>query len=210
MLHILAEWYNGGGPFMWAILAVLALAVAIVIERMIFYYIVCRKRGTRLVAEAAKLMNSDAYDKALQSVEGSAPVTSLLHTAIERFKEGMKVGDIQEAVEEAAIQEVPRLSERLNYLVLFANIATLTGLLGTIMGLQKAFSSLGAIEASKKAAMLAAGISELMVCTAFGLMVAIPCMMAYTFLHNKQARLTKDLDESIVRIMNYFKKKRPE
>jgi biopolymer transport protein ExbB/TolQ len=49
-----------------------------------------------------------------------------------------------------------------------------------------------------------------MVCTAFGLMVAIPCMVAYTFLHNKQQRLTKDLDESVVRLMNYFRKKRPE
>ena len=58
--------------------------------------------------------------------------------------------------------------------------------------------------------MLASGISELMVCTAFGLMVAIPCMISYTFLHNKETRLTKDLDESVVKLMNYLKKKRPE
>jgi biopolymer transport protein ExbB len=77
------------------------------------------------------------------------------------------------------------------------------------MGLQKAFSSLGAIEAAKKAAILASGISELMVCTAFGLMVAIPCMMAYTFLHNKQSRIAKDLDESVVKLMNFFKKRLP-
>jgi biopolymer transport protein ExbB len=209
MVQVIAAWFNGGGPFMWAILAVLALAVAVVIERVIFYYIVCRKRGTKMVAEIARHLNSDAHDKALQSVTGSTPVASLLRTGLERYKEEMSINEIQEAVEEAAIQEVPRLPERLNYLVLFANIATLTGLLGTIMGLQKAFSSLGAVEAAKKAAMLAQGISELMVCTAFGLMVAIPCMMAYTFLHNKQARLTKDLDESVVRLMNFFKKKRP-
>jgi biopolymer transport protein ExbB len=210
MIQYIAAWFNGGGPFMWAILGVLALAVAIVIERAIFYYIVCRKRGTKLVADIARHLNAEAPAKALESASGSAPVATLLRTGIERFKEGMGETEIQEAVEEAAIQEIPRLPERLNYLVLFANIATLTGLLGTIMGLQKAFASLGAVEASKKAAMLAQGISELMVCTAFGLMVAIPCMMAYTFLHNKQARLTKDLDESIVRLMNYFRKKRPQ
>ena len=210
MIQYVAAWFNGGGPFMWAILAVLALAVAIVIERLIFYYIVCRNRGTKLVADIARHLNADSPAKALEAASGSAPVATLLRTGIERFKEGMGQTEIQEAVEEAAIQEIPRLPERLNYLVLFANIATLTGLLGTIMGLQKAFSSLGAVEASKKAAMLAEGISELMVCTAFGLMVAIPCMMAYTFLHNKQSRLTKDLDESIVRLMNYFRKKRPQ
>lgn len=207
MIQSLAAWFNGGGPFMWAILAVLAFGVAVSVERAIFYYIVCRRRGTTLVAAVARELNTNAIDKAKQAVAGASPVAVLLRTALERFSAGMKVAEIQEGVEESAIKELPRLTERLNYLVLFANIATLTGLLGTITGLQKAFSSLGAVEAAKKATMLAQGISELMVCTAFGLMVAIPCMVAYTFLHNKQNRIAKDLDESVVRLMNYFKKK---
>ena len=208
MVMSLAAWFNGGGPFMWAILAVLAFAVAVVIERLIFYYITCRDRGTQLVADIARNLNNNDMDKAKQSVTGNAPVAVLLLTALERFNAGMSISEIQEGVEEAAIKELPRLSDRLNYLVLFANIATLLGLLGTIMGLQLAFSSLGSIEASQKATKLAQGISELMVCTAFGLMVAVPSMVAYTFLHNVQTRLTRDLDESIVKIMNYFKKKR--
>jgi biopolymer transport protein ExbB/TolQ len=209
MVHYVAQWFNGGGAFMWAILAVLAFAVAVVVERMIFYYIVCRTRGTRLVAAAARALNSGKADEAAAAVAGKAPVNVMLTTALDRFGAGMNATDIQEGLEEVAIQEVPRLPERLNYLVLFANIATLLGLLGTITGLQLAFSSLGTVEASKKAAMLAAGISELMVCTAFGLMVAIPCMVAYTFLNNKCTRLTKDLDESVVKFMNYLKKKSP-
>ncbi|MBN1131412.1 MAG: MotA/TolQ/ExbB proton channel family protein [Chitinispirillaceae bacterium] len=210
MLHSLAAWFNGGGPFMWAILAVLAFAVAVVVERMIFYYHTCRGAGTGMVADIARHLNGSDMEKARQSAAGNAPVAVLLRTALERFHAGMSHREIQEGIEETAIKELPRLGERLNYLVLFANIATLTGLLGTIMGLQKAFSSLGVVEASQKAAKLAEGISELMVCTAFGLMVAVPCMVAYTFLHNKQNRLAKDLDESIVKIMNYFRKKRPE
>jgi biopolymer transport protein ExbB len=74
----------------------------------------------------------------------------MLTTALDRYNTGMGSTEIQEGLEEVAIQEVPRLSERLNYLVLFANIATLLGLLGTITGLQLAFSSLGSVEASKK------------------------------------------------------------
>ena len=207
MIMSLAAWFNGGGPFMWAILAVIAFAVAVVVERLIFYYITCRDRGTQLVAEIARSLNNNEMDKAKLSVAGKSPVAVLLRTALERFSAGMSISEIQEGVEEAAIKELPRLSDRLNYLVLFANIATLLGLLGTIMGLQLAFSSLGSIEASQKATKLAQGISELMVCTAFGLMVAVPSMVAYTFLHNVQTRLTRDLDESIVKIMNYFKKK---
>jgi biopolymer transport protein ExbB len=210
MIQSVAAWFNGGGPFMWAILAVLACAVAVVIERLIFYYFVCRGRGTSQVAEVARSLNSDNVDNAKLVLQGKAPVTVLLRVALDRFGAGMNVAEIQEGMEEAAIKELPRLSERLNYLVLFANIATLLGLLGTIMGLQLAFSSLGAVEASQKAAKLAQGISELMVCTAFGLMVAIPCMVAYTFLHNVQNRISKDLDESVVKLMNYFKKKRPQ
>jgi biopolymer transport protein ExbB len=208
MIQSLAAWFNGGGPFMWAILAVLAFAVAVVVERLIFYYITCSDRGTQLVADIARNLNNNDMDKAKLSVAGKAPVTVLLRTALERFSAGMNLSEIQEGVEEAAIKELPRLSDRLNYLVLFANIATLLGLLGTIMGLQLAFSSLGSIEASQKATKLAQGISELMVCTAFGLMVAVPSMIAYTFLHNVQTRLTRDLDESVAKLMNYFKKKR--
>lgn len=209
MVQSIAAWFNGGGPFMWAILAVLACAVAVAIERCIFYYVICRERGTGQVAEIARSLNGDNVDNAKLALRGKAPVTVLLRAALDRFGAGMSVAEIQEGVEETAIKELPRLSDRLNYLVLFANIATLLGLLGTIMGLQLAFSSLGSVEASQKATKLAQGISELMVCTAFGLMVAIPCMVAYTFLHNVQNRLTKDLDESVVKLMNYFKKKRP-
>ncbi|MCU0609786.1 MAG: MotA/TolQ/ExbB proton channel family protein [Chitinispirillaceae bacterium] len=207
MIQSLAAWFNGGGTFMWAILAVLAIAVAVTLERIIFYYIICRRRGTMIVAQTAQALNSNNAGQAAAITAGKAPVNILLQTALDRYSSGMSIAEIQEGVEEAAIQEVPRLTERLNYLVLFANIATLLGLLGTITGLQTAFSSLGSVEASKKAAMLAAGISELMVCTAFGLMVAIPCMIAYTFLQNKQGRIAKDLDESVVRFMNYLKKK---
>ena len=209
MVQYVAAWFNGGGAFMWAILAVLAFAVAVTVERAIFYYVICRARGTKLVAAAARALNGDKTEEAVTAVAGKAPVNVMLSTALDRYSTGMGSTEIQEGLEEVAIQEVPRLSERLNYLVLFANIATLLGLLGTITGLQLAFSSLGTVEASKKASMLATGISELMVCTAFGLMVAIPCMVAYTFLNNKCTRLTKDLDESVVKFMNYLKKKRP-
>jgi len=207
MIPYIAKWFTGGGPFMWAILAVLAFAAAVVLERVIFYYIICRGRGTRIVAGVAKCLNGGEAEKALDLARGAAPVTVLIRTAVERFNAGMNVTEIQEGIEEAAIKELPRYSNRLNYLVLFANIATLLGLLGTITGLQLAFSSLGSVEASKKATMLATGISELMVCTAFGLMVAIPSMVAYTMLNNKQIRLTRDLDESVVKLMNFLRKK---
>ena len=139
---------------------------------------------------------------------GNAPLQVLLRTAIDRYSSGFSTEEIQEGVEEAAIQQVPRLTQRLNYLALFANVATLLGLLGTITGLQLSFSSLATVEAAKKASLLASGISQAMITTAFGLIVAVPCMVLYTFLNNKHNQLVKDLDEAVVKFLNYLKKKK--
>lgn len=209
MIETLALRFNEGGPFMWIILGVLAVACAVSLERFIFYVFVCRTSGAQSVSLIAKAINEGNTEEAERIAHrNKAPVDVLLAIAVDRFKEGMSEEEIREGVEEAAIREVPKMSQRLNYLALFANIATLLGLLGTIAGLQVSFSSLAAVEASKKAGLLAQGISQAMNTTAFGLLVAVPCMVLYTILNNTQLRLTKDLDEAVVRLMNYFKRAR--
>lgn len=208
MLETVAQKFNDGGPFMWVILVVLAAACAIAIERLIFYFVICNTNGAKLAADVAGALNNGNVEQAKKAASGKgAPVNVLFQTALGRYAAGMKIDDIQDAVEETAIKELPRMSQRLNYLSLFANIATLLGLLGTIAGLQVSFSSLAAVEAARKATMLAKGISQAMNTTAFGLIVAVPCMMAYTVFSNKQQALTKDLDEAVLRLLNYLKKK---
>ena len=208
MLDFIAAKFNEGGPFMWVILIVLAAACAIILERIIFYFIICRTNGIELVANVAQALNNDKVDDAKKIVyRKKNPLNVLFQTAVERYSAGMNIDDIQEGVDETAIKEIPKMSQRLNYLSLFANIATLLGLLGTIAGLQVSFSSLAAVEAAKKATMLAKGISQAMNTTAFGLIVAVPCMVLYTILSNKQKALTKELDEAVIRLLNYMKKK---
>ena len=209
MVQKLAGWFNAGGPFMWVILGVLACACAVMLERVIFYYLFCSVDGGKLVSRLAQEIGSDNLQEARKIIgKGSSPMVTLLGTALDRYAADLPFTEIQEGVEETAIRQVPRLSQRLNYLSLFANIATLLGLLGTISGLQLSFSSLASVEAAKKASMLASGISQAMLTTAFGLIVAVPCMVAYTFLSNTQARLTKDLDEATVKFLNFLRKKR--
>jgi biopolymer transport protein ExbB len=208
MLHTLATAFNAGGPFMWVILVVFAVACAVTVDRLIFYFIICRPNGCMLSAEVAMALNADDIAKAKATVSKQhAPMNVLMQTAIERYEAKMNFEDIQKGVDQAAIREMPRMTQRLNYLSLFANIGTLLGLLGTIAGLQAMFGSLAAVEAEKKAAMLASGISQAMNATAFGLLVAIPCMIMYTMLYNKQQQITKDLDEAVVRLLDYLEKK---
>jgi biopolymer transport protein ExbB len=209
LIQGLAQQFNAGGPFMWVILIVFAVACTVTVERLIFYFIICNPNGVRLAAETAKALNADDVEKAKKIVCcRHAPMNVLLQTAVERYAAGMSFDDIQEGIDETAIKEMPRMTQRLNYLSLFANIGTLLGLLGTIVGLQSMFASLAAVEAEKKAAMLASGISQAMNATAFGLIVAVPCMVMYTTLYNKQQQITKDLDEAVVRLLNYLKKKK--
>jgi biopolymer transport protein ExbB len=208
MIQTVAHAFNAGGPFMWVILMVFAVACTVVADRLIFYFLICRPNGLRLVADVAKAINAGDTIMAKKVVSSrKAPMNMLMQTAIERFSAGMDYEEIQKGVDQAAIREMPRMTQRLNYLSLFANIGTLLGLLGTIIGLQEMFGSLAAVEAEKKAAMLASGIAQAMNATAFGLIVAVPCMVMYTMLYNKQQQITKDLDDSIVRLLDYFEKK---
>jgi len=209
MVQTIATFFNSGGPFMWVILVVMAISTAVVIERLYFYFITCRFNAAKIVTAIAKALKEDKPDAAQQAIgKGNAPVQVLLLVAVDRYATNMSNADIEEGIQEAAITQMPRMIARLNYLSLFSNIATLLGLLGTISGLQASFGSLAAVEASRKATMLAAGIAEAMNCTAFGLIVAVPCMVMYTVLYNKQQVLTKSLDESVIRLVNYMKKLR--
>jgi biopolymer transport protein ExbB/TolQ len=207
-IKAIALWFNTGGIFMWVILVVFAFAIAASVERFIFYVILCRSNGVKMAADVARALNGDNLDEAKKIVCcRKSPVDVLLGTAVELYGAGMKHEEIREGVEETAIRELSRMSQRLNYLSLFANIATLLGLLGTISGLQVAFSSLSSVEAANKATMLARGISEAMNTTAFGLVVAVPCMVLYTIFANLRDRRIKDIDEAVVRMLNYLKRK---
>ncbi len=190
---------------MWLILGVLAFACAVILERLYFYFVVCRDDADTLVDAATRALNQGEPDTALQAVSArQAPLNAILASAIGRYREGYSFVEVRRAVEEVALREVPRFTRRLSYLATFANVATLVGLLGTIYGLQTSFSSLAMVGAAEKASMLASGISQAMNTTAFGLMVAIPCMIAHAKLSSMQAKLTEDLDAGTLRFMNHL------
>jgi biopolymer transport protein ExbB/TolQ len=209
MIEEVARQFNEGGAFMWVILAVMGVAAAVVVERLIFYYVICRQRGAVVVAPLIEaLKRGDVQGAGATVAQGSAPLVVLSRELIARYAQGDSLEEIREGIDERAIVELPRFSERLSYLSLFANVATLLGLLGTIAGLQLSFSSLAAVQATQKATMLAEGISQAMNTTAFGLIVAVPCMVMYTFFTNKRQELLKEVDESMVRLLNVVKKSR--
>lgn len=199
-----AMFFNEGGEFMWIIAVVFAFAFAIVVERVIFMYVICRGNPAKRAFDAAKALerNDEASISAL--AKKSDPLSILLSGAIAKFKKSVPLNEIKDGVEEDTILQIPRIYERLNYIALVANAVTLLGLLGTIQGLQMSFSSLAGLEAAEKAAALSKGISVAMNTTAWGLVAAVPCMFAFTFLNNKKQKLINEIDDATIRFINFL------
>jgi biopolymer transport protein ExbB/TolQ len=209
MIQALAVQFNAGGTFMWVILAVFGFAIAVALERVIYYFIYCNDGASKVIGKVLEAVQKNDMEQAKKIVNRrKTPFYNLLKTAIDRYASGAKVERIMDSVERVSISELPRISRRLNYLALIANIATLVGLLGTIVGLQTSFGSLASTDAAQKAAQLANGIAEAMNTTAFGLIVAVPSMVLYTILSNKQQSLIKDIDRGIAMFVDTVKEVR--
>ncbi len=209
MIQQVAQQFNDGGIYMYVLLGVFAVGAAITLERLYFYFITCRKMDAGNAGDVATSISKRSEKAQLAILEKRKdPLSGLMSVALDRYKSDASIEDIQEGVDEEAVTQIPRLGERLNYLALIANVATLLGLLGTIAGLQDSFSSLASLEAAEKAASLAKGIAKAMNTTAFGLIVAIPHMVAYTYLSSRQKRLLKNLDDAMLRLLNFMQKER--
>lgn len=209
MVAEIARQFNTGGMFMWVILAVFGFGLAVAIERMIYFFIYCNDGASGSMKKLIESIGKNDVSGAKSIVnKRRTPFYRLLQTALERYLNGASTERIMDGVERVSINELPRISRRVNYLALIANVATLLGLLGTITGLQTSFGSLATADAAQKATLLANGISEAMNTTAFGLIVAVPCMILYTILNNKQQSLIKEIDNGIAQFVDMVKEER--
>ncbi len=209
MVQEIARQFNSGGMFMWVILAVFGFGLAVALERMIYFFIYCNDGASRSINKVIESIEKNDVSNAKNIInKRKTPFYRLLQTALDRYLNGANTERIMDGVERVSINELPRISRRVNYLALIANVATLLGLLGTITGLQTSFGSLATADAAQKATLLANGISEAMNTTAFGLIVAVPCMILYTILNNKQQSLIKEIDNGIALFVDMVKEER--
>lgn len=209
MMQTIAQQFNAGGIFMWVILSVFGFGLAVAIERLIYFFVYCNDGARGSVIKVIDSLHRKDITNTKQIIyKRKTPFFKLLQIAVDRYINGSSVERIMEGVERLSINELPRISRRVNYLALIANIATLLGLLGTITGLQTSFGSLATADAAQKATLLANGISEAMNTTAFGLIVAVPCMILYTILNNKQQSLIKEIDNGIALFIDIVKEER--
>ena len=202
LLYKVVAFFQSGGVFMYPILLILAVGLAIAVERYI-YLTVVRSRNRGGWRRVLPLLESGRYDSARDLVMRSdAAVSRILGYGLNRAEHRGSGEEIQMAMEEGLLEVVPRLEKRTHYLATLANIATLLGLLGTIIGLTEAFSTVAAADPADRANLLSASISIAMNTTAFGLIVAIPLLLVHAVMQTKTAELVDSLEIVTVRLSN--------
>ena len=198
----IVKFFQEGGVFMYPIVVVFAIGLVIVLERW-FFLTKASSSNQRLWKKVIPLVTSGQYKEASEMARGSsAAVGSILSYGLDRAKSARRRDDIEKAMEESLLEVTPRLEKRTHYLATFANVATLLGLLGTIIGLIRAFTAVAAANPAEKADMLSASISVAMNTTAFGLMVAIPLLLSHTWLQTKTTELVDSLEMASVKFLN--------
>jgi len=194
--------FQGGGLFMYPILLLLVSGLAIAIER-ITYLRTADVEARKLWGKLIPLLNAGRIDDAehVASTSTSA-IGRVLGFGITRLKSSSTRGDVEMAIEEGLMELTPLLERRTHYIAVFANVATLLGLLGTIIGLIHGFGALSGVSASEKQDLLSHAVSEAMNCTAFGLVTAVPFMLIHAWLQAKTDELVDRLETASVKFLN--------
>ncbi len=206
-VYSIAGFFSSGGVFMYPILLVFAVGVAIAMERYVTLVQVTRKNQA-VWHKVQPLLANGEFDEARQlTSEDGSTISQVLNMGLSLQGAVRRREDIEIAMEESMMEIVPRLEKRTPYVALASSIATLLGLLGTIMGLIQAFTAVANANPAEKADLLSASISVAMNTTAFGLMVAIPLLIVHAVLTSKTGDIVDSLEMATVKALNVFSKR---
>lgn len=190
-----------GGPPMWLVMVVFAIGLAIAFERFRTLTKKFDTDGPSFMNELQRYILSNDVQGAIRICSGTtALLPKVLKSGLKRANQ--KPEHIQNALDATALEVIPKVEMRLGYLSLIANISTLIGLTGTIMGLIEAFSSIAAADPAQRSELLARGLALGMNTTLMGLICAIIMMVIHSFLSAKADKIVSEIDEYSVKLMD--------
>ena len=201
-LYSIVSFFSTGGLFMYPILIVFAVGVAIAAERYITLTLVTNKNQV-VWEQVQPLLSEGEFEKAREMTsEDGSTISQVLNMGLSLQGAVRRREDIEIAMEESMMEIVPRLEKRTPYVALASSIATLLGLLGTIMGLIQAFTAVANANPAEKADLLSASISVAMNTTAFGLISAIPLLLLHAVLQTKTTEIVDSFEMASVKVLN--------
>ena len=190
------------GPFLYPSLAMMAVGLAIAIERFLFLNR-ARSENRKLWDAVLPLLQGGKFKEVHHMTSSSeSAIGKIVSNGLTRMQSARRREDIDNAMEEGMMEIVPRLEKRTHYIATFANTITLVGLLGTIIGLIKGFTAVASVNPAEKAEMLSASISVAMNNTAFALMVAIPFLLIHAFLQARASEIVDSLEAAKITFLN--------
>jgi len=196
-----AKFLEDGGTLMYFNLLCSVIVIAMIIERLIFFLVKSSVNARAFLEQIRKLVLANNVDRAVKLCSAtSAPVAQVAKAGLQRIHRGEIV--VAQAIEESLVDVTPMIKKRIQILWSLANIATLIGLLGTVVGLIRAFGAIAAAKPEERSNMLAKGISEALNNTAMGLGIAVSCIIAHAILGGMSKRQASDLETFALKLEN--------
>ena len=200
--YSMVAFFQKGGLFMYPILLVFAVGMAIAFERWVQLNRI-RNTNQKVWKQLHPVLVKGEFDKARKMINNNkSNMAQMLGMGLARQGAVRRRDDIEIAMEESMMEIIPQLEKRTPYVALLSNIATLLGLLGTIMGLIEAFTAVANANPAEKADLLSASISVAMNTTAFGLMSAIPLLLLHAKLTSTSGQIVDSLEMASVKALN--------
>jgi len=209
-LNTAIKFFQDCGLFIYPSILIMAIGVTIAVERFIFLN-KARAENRKLWAKVLPLLQKAQFKEVLgMAANSDAAIGKIVNNGLVRMQSPSRREDLDAAMEEGMMEIVPRLEKRTHYIATFANVITLVGLLGTIIGLIKGFTAVSQVNPAEKAEMLSASISIAMNNTAFALMVAIPFLLIHAFLQAMTSEIVDGLEAAKISFLNLVQRLRPE
>lgn len=202
------DYMQKGGPLMWVILFCSILAGAVFLERAIYFHRIVVRVGEFMRGLSNLIQHRRFAEAQMECASLPTPVTRVIHAAI--LHHDAPRGELKEIVQEAGQLEVPRLERRLALLATIGFITPLIGLLGTIIGLIEAFVNISSQSGFASSTDIASGIYQSLLTTAAGLVVSIPCAVAYSYLSSRVNAIMHDMERAGIEIVNLILEHRIE
>src|SRR6266478_5257036 len=194
--------FQDGGWGMYPIVLWSIITIGVIVERSVYLFGASINKEVFLATMQKCILAGDIAKAVKMCSAANAPLARIVQSGL--VKVNRPDEEVQAAMDEAALREMPKIAKRTGFLALLANLAMLSGLLGTVSGLIQSFGAVSGegVDPSQKARILAEGISEAMNCTAFGLIVAIMGLIGYAILNGKTQALEDDINEASVQVLN--------
>jgi biopolymer transport protein ExbB/TolQ len=202
MFEKLAQHYREGKEMMYFISIFQGVSLALMIERTYVLFFKTRLNKEAVLAGLReRIFRGDVMGGIrFLSDQPQSPLSRILKAGLLEVRHGEE--EVQAAMDEAAIHEMPYLEKRTGYLGMISNASTLVGLLGTVIGMIAVFAAVASVSAADKSTMLSAGIAEAMNCTAYGLITAIPPLVVFSVLQGRTQHLSDEINGAVASTIN--------